>query len=200
MYLDVSPNTGPVKTREIIEHRKSLSPATRSINYTRSTLFSLKKSAPFWLPSQLVTVLKDMSILRTRGCRAELYSRERLIKNQIPVNISPCKQTRSRFVYANYMHQRGVNTSNLITIPTVKSGPTARKNIPKCMVINARSLAKPDAAPALYAELHSKKVDICFVSETLLNKNIPSHMICPDGYIYYYEKIVLTCGLEVESL
>ena len=51
------------------------------------------------------------------------------------------------------------------------------------MVINARSLAKPDAAPALYAELHSKKVDICFVSETLLNKNIPSHMICPDGYI-----------------
>ena len=50
------------------------------------------------------------------------------------------------------------------------------------MVINPRSLAKPDVAPALYAELHSNKADICFVSETWLNKYVPAHMICPDGY------------------
>ena len=33
-----------------------------------------------------------------------------------------------------------------------------------------------------YAELHSNKVDICFVSETWLNKNVPLQMVCPDGY------------------
>ncbi|EDO39180.1 predicted protein [Nematostella vectensis] len=37
------------------------------------------------------------------------------------------------------------------------SGQT-RRIVPKCMVLNARSLAKPDAAPALYAELSSNKV------------------------------------------
>ena len=47
--------------------------------------------------------------------------------------------------------------------------------------MNARSLAKPDAAPALYAELKSN-IDVCFVSESWLNKRIPSHLICPDGY------------------
>lgn len=34
-----------------------------------------------------------------------------------------------------------------------------------------------------YAELHSNDVDICFVSEIWLNKNIPSQIVCPDGYI-----------------
>ena len=62
------------------------------------------------------------------------------------------------------------------------AGPTPAKVIPKCMVINARSLAKPGATSALYADLHSNKIDICFVSETWLNNKIPSHLICPDGY------------------
>ena len=51
------------------------------------------------------------------------------------------------------------------------------------MVINARSLAKPDAASALHAELHSNNIDICFVSETWLNNRISSHLVCPSGYI-----------------
>ena len=62
------------------------------------------------------------------------------------------------------------------------AGPTPPKVIPKCMVINARSLAKPGATSALYADLHSNKIDICFVSETWLNNKIRSHLICPDGY------------------
>ena len=62
-------------------------------------------------------------------------------------------------------------------------GPSALKIIPHCMVINARSLAKPDAASALHAELHSNKIDICFVSEMWLNNRIPSHSVCPNGYI-----------------
>ena len=51
------------------------------------------------------------------------------------------------------------------------------------MVINALSLAKPDAASALHAELHSNINDICFVSETWLNNRISSHLVCPSGYI-----------------
>ena len=51
------------------------------------------------------------------------------------------------------------------------------------MIISARSLAKPDAASALHAELHSNKIDICFVSGTWLNNRIPSHLVCPNGYI-----------------
>jgi hypothetical protein len=38
------------------------------------------------------------------------------------------------------------------------------------MVINARSLAKPDAAPALNIELSNWKIDICFISETCMAK------------------------------
>ncbi len=44
-----------------------------------------------------------------------------------------------------------------------KSPATVPKIIPKVWVLNARSLAKPDALPALYAELTSKNIDICVV-------------------------------------
>ena len=42
---------------------------------------------------------------------------------------------------------------------------------------------KAHAAPALYAELSSNNIDLCFVSESWLNKKILSHLICPDGYV-----------------
>ena len=41
---------------------------------------------------------------------------------------------------------------------------TAPKIGPKCMVLNAESLAKPNAAPALHAELSkNNNIDISFV-------------------------------------
>ena len=49
------------------------------------------------------------------------------------------------------------------------------------MVINARSLVKSDAAVALYTELHTNKIDFCFVSETWLNSKVASSLIYPDG-------------------
>ena len=51
------------------------------------------------------------------------------------------------------------------------------------MVLHAHSLVKADATPALYAELSSNNIDLCFVSESWLNKKILSHLICPDGYV-----------------
>ena len=51
------------------------------------------------------------------------------------------------------------------------------------MVLNARYLAKPDAASALYAEFSNNNIDICFVSESWLSKIILSLLICPEGYV-----------------
>jgi exonuclease III len=49
-------------------------------------------------------------------------------------------------------------------------------------VLNARSLVKPDVYPALYAELNTNNIDLCFISETWLHSAIPSSLICPPGY------------------
>ena len=48
--------------------------------------------------------------------------------------------------------------------------------------MNARSLVKPDTASALCTEVTTNKIDVCFISETWLNSNVPSSLICPDGY------------------
>ena len=73
------------------------------------------------------------------------------------------------------------NTRNLVTI-NLKRGPPPTKAIPKCLVITARSLAKPDTPSALYTEMISNNIDICFVSETWLHDNISSELTCPNGY------------------
>ena len=52
--------------------------------------------------------------------------------------------------------------ANIRTLSIVKinKGPTAPNIGPKRMVLNARCLAKPDAAPALYTELSNNKIDL----------------------------------------
>ena len=52
------------------------------------------------------------------------------------------------------------------------------------MVINARSLAKPDAAVTLNAELSANNFDICFVTEILLNDKIPPSLVCLGTYVF----------------
>ena len=58
------------------------------------------------------------------------------------------------------------------------------QDYPKCLIVNAVSLAKPDAASALIAELSTNNVDICKISETWLAKKIWSSLICPNGYTF----------------
>ena len=67
---------------------------------------------------------------------------------------------------ANHLRSSGGHRTLTVVDLADKPGPWAPKIIAMCMVINARSLAKPDAASALHAELHSNNIDICFVSET----------------------------------
>ena len=52
--------------------------------------------------------------------------------------------------------------SRTLSIVKINKGPTAPKIVPKCIVLNARCLAKPDAAPTLYAELSNKNIDTAF--------------------------------------
>ena len=74
------------------------------------------------------------------------------------------------------------NLDNLVMVKTTKPGPTLPKITPNCMVLNARSLVKPDASSGLSTDLSSNKIDICIVSETWLNSRVSSHLVCPDGY------------------
>ena len=71
---------------------------------------------------------------------------------------------------------------NLIPIIALKPGPPSAKLIPKCLVLNARSLVKPDAASVSCTKVTTNKIDVCFISETWLNSNVHSSLICPDGY------------------
>ena len=57
-------------------------------------------------------------------------------------------------------------------------GLTAPKIVPKCMVLNARYLAKPDAALALYAELSNNNIDTVF----------PRIIARGDDYFFFHKK------------
>jgi hypothetical protein len=102
VYMDVSPNPGPTELKETtkhghrIYHVKSgiLPSASHPIKYARSTLFSLKQCAPSRLSIPFATVLKDLNILKTRGCRAGVRTRLRFTNNQIPFINSFCKYRR----------------------------------------------------------------------------------------------------------
>ena len=65
------------------------------------------------------------------------------------------------------------NLNNLVTIHVRKPGPPLSRSIPTCILINARSLAKPEACPSLYLELNTHNVDVAIVSETWLKLNLP---------------------------
>ncbi len=75
--------------------------------------------------------------------------------NIIPVRIT----SRKRII--SYSNRHGSHNRQLVSIS--KQGPPVCKITPKCLVINARSIAKPDAASALIAELSTNDVDICII-------------------------------------
>jgi hypothetical protein len=95
--------------------------------------------------------------------------------NQIPVQISARKFSTKR---SKPRHA----SRNLIKVKIIGRETSKPRQIPKCLVLNARSLVKPDVYPALYAELNSNNIDLCFISETWLHSAIPSSLICPPGY------------------
>lgn len=104
--------------------------------------------------------LKEFSLLKYHGNHAGHGSRS---CSRIPT-LAP--QDRK---YVNHLRSGGHDRTLTVVDLADKPEPSAPKIIPKCMVINARSLAKPEAALALHIELHSNNIDICFVSEMCLS-------------------------------
>ena len=71
---------------------------------------------------------------------------------------------------------------NLTKVKIIGCEASKPRQIPKCLVLNAGSLAKPEGYPALYAKLNSNNIDLCFISEMWLHSAIPSSLICTPGY------------------
>ena len=82
--------------------------------------------------------------------------------NKIPstqtLNIPTCITDRRTNGFVG-ISQRSRRSENLTPV-NVKKHPTLPKIVPRCLVINARSLAKPDAALALYTDLTSNNINI----------------------------------------
>ena len=94
--------------------------------------------------------------------------------NKIPVRI-----TRRKKHARTIPHQRD---RVLKFVQIDKTALNLPRIIPRCLVLNARSLVKPDALPALYADLKCNDIDICCISETWLKPIIPDHLVCPAGF------------------
>ena len=58
-------------------------------------------------------------------------------------------------------------------------------------------MAKTDAFPALVAKLDYSFCDICCISETWLNKNVPTHLVCPNSLCALRKDILDRLGGEV---
>ena len=84
-----------------------------------------------------------------------------------------------------YHKQEVVPWSFLTPIKLSKPPPSRPMTHPKCLVFNARSLAKPYAVEGLREELKTNAVDVCFVSDTWLSECIPNHLVTPDGLPYF---------------
>ena len=94
----------------------------------------------------------------------------------IPVRIT----TRNRQL--GLRHHQAIRPRVLTDVNINKSGPPRRRIVPTGLVLNARSLVKPDASAALHLELRNNNVDLCIITETWLKPAIPSHLVCPNEF------------------
>ena len=175
--MDVATNPGP----NYITHTLTTLPRTSrpSFSYSRHNLFQLRSCCPkVKLDYSVIHLLKSLGIYRARGCRAGANSRFKSHQQHHKILV----RVTGRYYSSTTRRIRLCsNDTNLHFISTHSA--SLPRIIPKCMVINARSIVKADAASALYTELHSNNCDVCVISETWLKSNIPSHLICPKDYL-----------------
>ena len=93
-----------------------------------------------------------MAKRKYRGTRAGKKVRDKLrsIARKIPVIIPRELDSKNKRLS---MVKSGSGRLRTLTPVKISKEPTAAKIVPRCMILNARSIVKPDAAPALYAEL-----------------------------------------------
>lgn len=147
-----------------------------SFSYSRHNLFQLRSCGPK-MDYSLTHCLKSLGIYRARGCRTGANSR---FKSRQQLHKILVRVTGRYYSSTTRRTRLCTKDTNLHFISTHSS--SLPRIIPKCIVINARSIVKADAASALYTELHSNNCDVCVISETWLKSNLPSHLICPKDY------------------
>ena len=118
---------------------------------------------------KLATILRELCILRYRGCRAG--------RNKICLIQSTQPSTRTHRQYFNNKSNTrpGVQSSNLLRVicnDTVKSPtcPSTCRIIPRTYILNAASLAKSHAINCLQAELERLEIEVAVVTETHFHK------------------------------
>ena len=95
--------------------------------------------------------------------------------NNIPVRIT--HRTGQQFRTEVNLRPR-----TLKSIEVKKFGPTEPKLIPRFIVFYARYVVKPDAFPALCADLKCNNIEVCCISQTWLRQAVPSYLISPTGF------------------
>lgn len=95
-------------------------------------------------------------------------------------NIIPVRITSRKRQHVRAMLYKGSRV--LRSVQVNKASPSLPSLIPRCLVLNARSIVKPDALPALYADLTCNNIDVCCISETWLKPAVPNSLVCPVGF------------------
>ena len=159
IYMDVSRNPGPSRASSLglkenclrydLTRRSSF--VDSHIAYSQGHLYSLRKSAaPQTLSPTLISTLKNLGLFRARSKRAGRLVRLKRAKQSKAISvIINSRPTQAWNVNYNF----NFNYTKPRTLRGISALPSQPRIIPCCMVMNARSVAKVDAFPALVAEL-----------------------------------------------
>ena len=195
MYMDVSTNPGP-KDSDIVTTQKpcqelNVTPPSRRLTikchrYTRN-LYCLRHHLKSAVQSRIPEDLKSSGPFRYRGKHGKGF---KINQTAIPTLVTKCRVGKQSSVH------RGRNYNNLITIKCIpvresNSSLTIVDNfaVPKCMILNIRSVLKPRRGVkenvALEADKFVNNIDICVVSETHVKKIVPDSVVGISNYVLY---------------
>ena len=200
--MDVHPHPGPEEVDNDHGKRKQSSnssdsacqPAIGSVrihcSHNRDRLLSLRRSAGRPAPHVFDT-LKSLGILKYRGPGLRRLGKitKNISASQHSDRCRPIEVVKTRRFARPYRFQDPAKNRYLTAIPrepTKSSTDCSEFAVPKCMFINICSLAKTKnkvrAAVGLEADLRSKDIDVCVVSETHLKPAQPDAIVNIENY------------------
>ncbi len=144
---------------------------SKSLSSSHTTPNELLKSVPFTpddeLPQTAQALTGDYDSSKPVCPFLNNVTHKTTQLNKIPVRITT--RTRQHSHIKSPRHR-----STLRPIQVNKTAPSQPRLIPCCLVLNARSIAKPDAFSALCADIKCNNIDVCCITETWLKPTIPT--------------------------
>ena len=186
VHVDISSNPGPESNQEItsrsvgLYHHSFRSP--QLITYSRSELLSVRRFSPARLPFHLVSVLKDFSLLRTRGCRAGVWAKSRTRQRSIRTVVSNRNDRFSKFASL-------LNRDSLVKVQisqVANTQDTSHAN--NFCLLNSRSIRNKSSV--LKDFVVDKDIDLLALTETWLRPGnidcVEIGDLCPTGYDFIH--------------